>query len=86
MIGERIEGPLDLLLVCDLAAIGAEPLEKGAAKHIAGEEAVQIASGNSAIAANATIDAANQAEHGSLEFRPGRTANMHFVPFDRHTG
>src|SRR5271167_2532747 len=86
MISERIEGRVDLPLVGDLAAIGAEPLKKGAPEQIAGEKAVQIASGDSAIAANAAIGAANQAENGSLEFRPGRAANVHFVPFDGRAG
>src|SRR6516165_1829954 len=85
MISERIEGRLDLLLVGDLATIGAEPLEKGGAKQIAGEKAVQIASGDSAVAADATIAAADQTEHRPLELGPGRAAEMHLVAFDRHT-
>jgi len=86
MIGESIEGCLDLLLIGDLAAIGAERFKQGATEGIAGEEPVQIASGNAAIPANAAIGAIGEAEHRPLKARSGRATNMHLVPVDRHTG
>src|SRR6516164_10710353 len=86
MFGEGIEGRLDLLLVGEFAGIGVKPFEKGAAERIASEEPVQVAPGDSAVAADAAVKAVGKAEHRSLEFHPGRVAEMHLVPFDRHAG
>src|SRR5271167_2779025 len=86
MIGERIEGRLDLLLIVDLAALGTECLKKGATEWVAGEEPVQVAPGDSAVAADAAIGTTSQAEHRPLELGSGRAAEMHLVALDCHAG
>ena len=86
MIGKRIERRLDLMFIGDVADIGAERLEKSTAERIAGEEPMQIASGDAAIAAHAAVGAAGQVQHRTCEFRPGGHAEMHLVTFDRHAG
>ena len=86
MISERIEGRLDLLFISDLARIGAECLKKGVAKGIAGEQSVQITSGDAAVLAHAAIATAGQAKHRSVEAWSGRSAEVHLVTFDWHPG
>lgn len=83
VVGEIIKGRLELLLIGELAGIGSERLEKGAAERIAGEEAMQVTSGNAAIATEAAIDGAAKTEHWSLHPGPRRGAEMHLVTTDR---
>src|SRR5216684_5986531 len=86
MIGEQVEGRLDLALIGDLAGLGAESSEKGTTERVAGEESVQVASLNPPVGASAAIRAACQAQHRPCETRPGSLPEMDFVTFDRPPG
>ena len=83
VIGEIIKGRLELLFISKLAGICSERVQKSAAERIAGEEPVQVASGDAAIATGAAIDAAVKTQHWALHPRPRRVAEMHLVTFDR---
>ena len=86
MIGERVEGRLDIVLVRDYAGIRAQCCQKRTAEGVARKQPVQIAAGNQPIGADAAIRAACQAQHGAIQARSGGLSNVHFVAPNRHPG
>ena len=69
VIGERVEGRLDLVLVGDVAAVRRRARHKGAAEGVARKQPVQIAAGDPPIGADAAVRAAARRSIGRS--RPG---------------
>src|SRR6266436_3573573 len=86
MIGERVEGVLDLVLVGGPARFPAQRGQKGLSERVACKEPVQIASGDPPIGTGATIRAAGQAQHRPCETWPRGLPEVHLVADDRHSG
>ena len=61
MIGQRVEGGLDLVLVRDFAGLRAQCREILPAEGVARKQPVQIAAGDQPIGADAAIGATRQA-------------------------
>ena len=86
MIGERVEGSLDIVLVRDFAGLGTQPRQILPAERVARKQPVQIAAGDQPIGADAAIRATRQAQHPAFQGRSGGLSNVDFVAPNRHPG
>ncbi len=85
VVGERIEGGVDELLVGDGTDTSAQPREKGTAKTVPREKAVQIAPGDAAIRADRSVLPAREAQHWPHHAGPARVAEMDLIPSNRQS-